>query len=44
MVSHINHNLNANEGIVILKTSKLISCFFLQFLFEVEIIVKLFIY
>ena len=27
MVSHKNHNLNANEGFVIFFTSKLITCF-----------------
>ena len=34
MVSHKNYNLSANEGFVIILTSKLIACFIDSFIME----------
>ena len=36
MISHKNYNLNANEGFVILLTSKLITCFFFCFILKMK--------
>jgi hypothetical protein len=36
MISHKNHDLNANEGFVLFLTSKLITCFFGSFTLKMK--------